>query len=180
MLPLTLGANIGTTVTAMIASLVSLKFNAVQIALCHLCFNIFGILIWFPIPIMRRVPLNGARLLGLYASYFRWVPVVYILVAFVLIPLICLGMSALFNASVAGGVVLLLLLLGAFGVFEYFWLIGYPKGNALCYKVLSEEQRLEGKRALEQANAEVMGMYVSDQKTDDQKTVEEPTQEFQV
>merc|ERR1711953_1233376 len=53
MLPLTLGANIGTTCTALIASLVSLKFGAVQIALVHLLFNITGILTWFPVPVMR-------------------------------------------------------------------------------------------------------------------------------
>merc|ERR1719161_2439994 len=82
MLPLTLGANIGTTCTAMIASLVSLKFGAVQIALVHLCFNIIGILVWFPVPLMRRVPLSGARLLGVYAAQYRFVPLVYILIAF--------------------------------------------------------------------------------------------------
>merc|ERR1719323_1409666 len=59
MLPLTLGANIGTTFTALIASLVSLKFGAVQIALCHLLFNITGILIWYPIPPMRNLPLEA-------------------------------------------------------------------------------------------------------------------------
>merc|ERR1711967_109965 len=64
MLPLTLGANIGTTCTALIASLVSLKFNAVQIALCHLFFNLIGIAVWFPVPLMRRLPLEAARLLG--------------------------------------------------------------------------------------------------------------------
>merc|ERR1712117_210766 len=69
MLPMTLGANIGTTCTALIASLVSLKFGAVQIALCHLFFNIIGILIWFPIPPMRQIPLEAAKLLGLYASF---------------------------------------------------------------------------------------------------------------
>merc|ERR1712232_141416 len=79
MLPMTLGANIGTTCTALIASLVSLKFGAVQIALCHLLFNITGILIWFPVPFMRRVPINAARLLGLYASYYRFIPPLYIL-----------------------------------------------------------------------------------------------------
>merc|ERR1712110_289125 len=84
MLPLTLGANIGTTCTALIASLVSLKFGAVQIALCHLWFNIFGILIWFPIPFMRKFPLGAARLLGLYASFYRFTPIVYILTMFVL------------------------------------------------------------------------------------------------
>merc|ERR1719399_2335377 len=54
MLPLTLGANIGTTCTALIASLVNPKFAAVQIALCHLFFNIIGITIWFPVAAMRK------------------------------------------------------------------------------------------------------------------------------
>merc|ERR1712242_89867 len=84
MLPLTLGANIGTTCTALIASLVSLKFGAVQIALVHFFFNVVGILIWFPVPPMRRVPIKGAELLGLYASVYRAVPPLYILFAFVL------------------------------------------------------------------------------------------------
>merc|ERR1740121_1638797 len=79
MLPLTLGANIGTTCTALIASLVSLKFGSVQIALCHLWFNIIGILIWFPVPLMRRVPIAAAETLGLYASFYRFTPIGYIL-----------------------------------------------------------------------------------------------------
>merc|ERR1712187_395915 len=57
MLPLTLGANIGTTCTALIAACVDLKFNGVQIALAHLLFNILGILVWFPVPYTRRIPL---------------------------------------------------------------------------------------------------------------------------
>ena len=43
MLPLTLGANIGTTCTAFLASIVTEKKNAIQIALVHLIFNIIGI-----------------------------------------------------------------------------------------------------------------------------------------
>merc|ERR1712039_51469 len=108
MLPMTLGANIGTTCTALIASLVSLKFGAVQIALCHLWFNIFGILIWFPVPFMRKFPLGAARLLGLYASFYRFTPPLYILMMFVIVPLIGIAVSATFDASVAGGVILLL------------------------------------------------------------------------
>merc|ERR1719478_1187806 len=100
MLPLTLGANIGTTCTALIASLVSLKFNAVQIALCHLFFNLIGIAVWFPLPFMRKVPLAGAKLLGLYSSFFRWLPVAYIFTMFVLVPAVCLLLSAVFDASV--------------------------------------------------------------------------------
>merc|ERR1711915_670366 len=52
MFPLTLGANIGTTVTGLLASLVSDGTNALQVALCHLFFNISGIIIWYPVPFM--------------------------------------------------------------------------------------------------------------------------------
>merc|ERR1712117_490104 len=111
MLPLTLGANIGTTVTALIASLVSLKFGAVQIALCHLLFNITGILIWYPIPPMRKLPLEGARLLGVYAAHYKFLPPLYILVMFVLVPGVCFLIREIFIASVAGGVIVLLMVL---------------------------------------------------------------------
>merc|ERR1712167_213551 len=120
MLPLTLGANIGTTCTALIASLVSLKFGAVQIALCHLWFNITGILIWFPAPVMRKVPVGAARLLGLYASYYRATPPLYIPVMFVITPLIFLGVSAVIDASVAGGTILLLFILIGMGCLIFF------------------------------------------------------------
>ena len=65
--PLTLGSNIGTTITGILASLSgpakTLKYS-LQIALCHSLFNVFGILIWYPIPIFRKVPLNLAKSLG--------------------------------------------------------------------------------------------------------------------
>ena len=149
MLPLTLGANIGTTVTALLASLAVFTRGAVQIAMCHLFFNIIGILIWFPAPPMRRVPLGAASLLGLYAAFYRAVPVVYLLVVFVLVPLLALAVCAALGASVAGGVVLLLVLLLALAAFEFWW---WRQG---CYRVLSEEQRSEGKLTLERANAEL-------------------------
>lgn len=95
MLPLTLGANLGTTCTALLASLVLATAPAVQIALCHLFFNIFGILIWYPLPFMREVPLAAARWLGKAASAYRLAPVVYLLLAFFLLPLLLLAMSLL-------------------------------------------------------------------------------------
>ena len=44
MFPLTLGANIGTTVTGLLAALVSDSTDALQVALSHLFFNISGIM----------------------------------------------------------------------------------------------------------------------------------------
>ena len=78
MLPLTLGANIGTTVTALLAALVSDKIDSLQVALAHLCFNISGILIWYPIPFMRGIPLGAARSLGRATRIWRGFPVVYV------------------------------------------------------------------------------------------------------
>jgi Na+/phosphate symporter len=50
MYPLTLGANIGTTLTGFLAAMVSANTNSLQVALAHLFFNLTGILIWYPIP----------------------------------------------------------------------------------------------------------------------------------
>jgi sodium-dependent phosphate cotransporter len=159
MLPLTVGANVGTTCTALLASLVNLSFDAVQIALCHLGFNIIGILIWFPIPSMRNVPLEAARLLGLYASYYRFVPLLYILITFVAVPAVGLGISSLFDVSIVASVVLLFFVVLAILVFVFLWVHGYPFGgeNALCYRVLYKAERLQGERDLAAANAAIMG-----------------------
>ena len=54
MYPLTLGCNLGTTVTGLTAALVADTIDSLQVALAHLCFNITGILIFYPIPFMRR------------------------------------------------------------------------------------------------------------------------------
>jgi sodium-dependent phosphate cotransporter len=50
--PLMLGANMGTTVTALLASLTG-NFAGITIALTHLCFNVAGTLLFLPLPFMR-------------------------------------------------------------------------------------------------------------------------------
>merc|ERR1712139_106621 len=102
MLPLTLGANIGTTCTAFIASVVSGSQDAIQVSICHLLFNILGITIWFPIPFMRAVPLGWARLMGEYVLIFPWFGALYIGVAFVFLPMALYCCSLLLNYGVPG------------------------------------------------------------------------------
>ena len=99
MLPLTLGANIGTTLTGIMAATVvtSNPVQAWQVALCHLFFNIFGILVWYPVPIIRKVPLDGARFLGKMTTNPKWgkvFPLVYTFVVFFIIPGIAYGITA--------------------------------------------------------------------------------------
>jgi sodium-dependent phosphate cotransporter len=136
MFPLTLGANIGTTVTGLLASLVSDGTNALQVALCHLFFNISGIIIWYPIPFMRKIPLNFAIGLGKTTRVWRGFPIVYLLLAFGIIPLLLLGLSSLFSQGSKGFTVLgslITVLLVLFIVYiVYKWYKGGLKESTLA------------------------------------------------
>lgn len=103
MYPLTLGANIGTTITGILAALASTGnlCHALQIAVCHLIFNLSGILIWYPIPKLRQLPVFCSRLLGNTTAQYRWFPIFYVILVFFLMP------AALFGLSLAGWYVLL-------------------------------------------------------------------------
>ncbi|XP_074129207.1 sodium-dependent phosphate transport protein 2B-like isoform X2 [Sminthopsis crassicaudata] len=93
--PLTLGSNIGTTTTAILAALASpgsTLQNSLQIALCHFFFNISGILLWYPIP-FTRLPIRLARGLGNITANYRWFAVFYLIFCFFLIPLTVFGLS---------------------------------------------------------------------------------------
>lgn len=128
MYPLTLGANIGTTFTGLLASLVSDGTDALQVALCHLFFNITGILIWYPIPYMRRVPLRMARALGKATRIWKGFPILYIFVVFAVIPIILYGLSSLFEQDSKGytvlGSVLTAILILVILWFVYKWFKG--------------------------------------------------------
>jgi sodium-dependent phosphate cotransporter len=99
MLPLTLGANIGTTLTGIMAATVvtSNPVQAWQVALTHLFFNIFGICVWYPIPKVRKVPLDAARFLGKMTAnpkYGKVFPLIYTFTCFFVIPGIAYGITA--------------------------------------------------------------------------------------
>lgn len=55
--PLLIGANIGTTITGLLASTVSGSSAGVTIALVHTLFNMGGMVIFYPIPGMRKIPI---------------------------------------------------------------------------------------------------------------------------
>lgn len=81
--PYTLGSNIGTTVTAMLASLATGSMAAMTVAFAHLLFNIFGSSLVYP---FRRFPMYLSTTLSELAVKNRLIPVVYILVMFFIIP----------------------------------------------------------------------------------------------
>uniref|UniRef100_A0A4W4FRV4 Sodium-dependent phosphate transport protein 2A n=1 Tax=Electrophorus electricus TaxID=8005 RepID=A0A4W4FRV4_ELEEL len=93
--PLTLGSNIGTTTTAILAALASPGDKlpaAFQIALCHFFFNTFGILLWYPLP-FSRLPIRMASALGERTAKYRWFAVLYLLLCFLLLPSLVFGLS---------------------------------------------------------------------------------------
>jgi sodium-dependent phosphate cotransporter len=110
MFPFTVGANIGTTVTGILSALASSNLEtALTVSIAHVSFNFVGTLIWFPIPMMRRVPLNMARVLGALAADMKVFPIVYTFVVFGLLPMVLLAISLAGVAvfAVFGGLIIL-------------------------------------------------------------------------
>jgi solute carrier family 34 (sodium-dependent phosphate cotransporter) len=87
--PVTLGANVGTTVTALLAAMAVSGANAhfgVAIALTHFLFNVVGILIIYPVPFIRRLPLAAARNMASFAVENKAAAIGYIGIMFYGIP----------------------------------------------------------------------------------------------
>ena len=82
--PYVLGANVGTTLTAMLAALVTGQEVAVTVAIAHLLYNVIGIALVWP---LRRIPLASAELLAKYALRSRLVPLGYVVLVFFAIPM---------------------------------------------------------------------------------------------
>jgi sodium-dependent phosphate cotransporter len=85
--PYMLGANIGTTVTAILASLSTGSGAAVTVALSHLAFNVMGIVIFYP---AKAIPINLAIKIGEVASRSRrsTIRVLAVYAAVIVVPLL--------------------------------------------------------------------------------------------
>jgi sodium-dependent phosphate cotransporter len=81
--PYTLGANVGTTVTALLAALAAGEPSGLAVAFVHLFFNIAGIAVFYP---LRVVPLTLAKKLSDLVKKNRAIAVAFIAVIFFLIP----------------------------------------------------------------------------------------------
>ena len=94
MFPFTVGANVGTTVTGILSALASSNIkDGMTVALAHLFFNLFGAVIWFPLPFLRAVPISMSKFLGNVAADVRSFPIIYTLYTFVGTPVVLLGLS---------------------------------------------------------------------------------------
>jgi sodium-dependent phosphate cotransporter len=84
--PVTLGANVGTTVTALLASLATGNPAAVTVAIVHTLFNLSGILLFYPIRFLRNLPLRLATGMSDIAVERRSTAIAYALGMFVVVP----------------------------------------------------------------------------------------------
>ncbi|KLV04419.1 sodium:phosphate symporter [Photobacterium aquae] len=95
--PFTLGANIGTCITALLAATaVTGEFAvfALQIALVHLAFNVLATLLIFGTPFLRELPLKGAFFLGDLGTKSKTAVGAYIALVFLVIPGSILALTA--------------------------------------------------------------------------------------
>ncbi len=91
--PFTLGANIGTTVTAMLASLATVNVAdgemvntvGITVAFAHLIFNIFGVVIFLP---LKRIPIFLATKLANVAAESKKWAFIFVIIVFFLLPLL--------------------------------------------------------------------------------------------
>jgi sodium-dependent phosphate cotransporter len=96
--PVTLGANMGTTVTAFMAALAVSGPNAaagLEIALVHLLFNVTGIVLVYPVPAIRAIPLRLAVALTGLGLRSRRTLIVGVVGAFYGVPALILLVSRL-------------------------------------------------------------------------------------
>lgn len=88
--PYTLGANIGTTITAMLAALITGNPAAVIVAFSHLLFNVCGLIIWWP---LKRFPIFIAQKFAEISTKNKIIPIAFVVFTFFIMPLCVIYIS---------------------------------------------------------------------------------------
>lgn len=86
--PVTLGANVGTTITALLAALAASRPEALTVGIVHSLFNLGGIFLLYPIPAVREIPIRAAEKLAKLAVERRMLAIAYVVTAFIVVPLL--------------------------------------------------------------------------------------------
>ena len=86
--PVTLGANVGTTITALLAALAASSPDSLTVALTHTTFNVVGILLLYVLPFARDVPVLAATRMADIAVRRRVLAVCYVVFLFIVAPLL--------------------------------------------------------------------------------------------
>ena len=84
----------------------SLSFDsgALEVALCHVFFNVFGVVMWGLIPITRALPMRVAVFGGRRAGNYRWWGFGYLIVLYFVMPIGIFGISLASEIAATGQV----------------------------------------------------------------------------
>ena len=97
--PFTLGANIGTCITGLLAAIGLTEGDpvvALKIALVHLCYNVLGVIVVYGIPFLREIPITASEMLADLAIKNRLYVAAYVAIVFFVVPaLLIIGTKAL-------------------------------------------------------------------------------------
>jgi solute carrier family 34 (sodium-dependent phosphate cotransporter) len=98
--PFTLGANIGTCITALLAATAVTEGNArfaMEIALVHFWYNVIGVLLIYGLPFLRNLPIACAEWLAELSTRNKWCAVGYIGMVFFILPGTLLGLTKMLD-----------------------------------------------------------------------------------
>jgi len=96
--PIVVGASLGTTSTALLASLGATGAHAeagLTIALVHVLFNVAGALLVYPFPKLQRIPIGAAQWLARVANRSPAMAIVYVVSLFYGVPALLAGLRSL-------------------------------------------------------------------------------------
>ena len=93
--PFVLGANVGTCITALVATVATRSSVSLELALVHLSYNLLAVVLIYGLPVLRTLPLTMARTLATTTKRYRIVAVAYVVGVFFLLPLLALWLSSL-------------------------------------------------------------------------------------
>ena len=91
--PFIMGANIGTTLTALIASLSTPNEASITIALCHVLYNSAAVFIFMLVPLIQSIPISLSTKLGQLVNYRKWYGFAYVGGLFFGIPMLLMYFS---------------------------------------------------------------------------------------
>ena len=90
--PFIIGANMGTTITAIIAAGFRSEVAA-TIAIAHLLFNMFGAILFMSIPMLRQLLVDIVKRFSYAVSKFRVIGLAYIIIMFFLLPFLLISLG---------------------------------------------------------------------------------------
>ena len=91
--PFMIGANLGTTATSILAATANPVSAAMTVALFHVCFNLIGTAIWYP---LRRVPILAAGWYGRLAGRAPVYAFAFLAGVFFVVPLVGITLTELY------------------------------------------------------------------------------------